>query len=48
MLSKAGAPQAQEPSLQNIVTDLRTRDRWMIAFNEAAGAFDLTGFDVSH
>jgi Helix-turn-helix domain len=34
------APRAQEPSSRNIVTDLRSRDRYMIAFNEAASNID--------
>ncbi|SHN87168.1 hypothetical protein [Bradyrhizobium erythrophlei] len=47
MIHKPGAQKAQQTSSRNIVTDLRSRDRYMIAFNEAAGAFDLTAFDVS-
>jgi len=34
------ARRAQEPSPQNIVTDLRSRDRYMIAFNNAASGLD--------
>jgi hypothetical protein len=49
-MSKANNPgerRAQEPSSRNIVTDLRSRDRYMIAFNEAAGGFDVSAFNVS-
>jgi hypothetical protein len=42
-----GAPRAQASSPQTIVTDLRSRDRWSIAFNEAAPANKLTKFDVA-
>ena len=46
MFDKPTAPRAQATP-QNIVTDLRSRERWMIAFNEAAGGFDVSAFDVS-
>ena len=40
MSNNPAAPRAQEPSSRNIVTDLRSRDRYMIAFNEAASSID--------
>jgi hypothetical protein len=49
-MSKPAAHEAQAAppaSCGNIVTDLRSRDQWMIAFNEAAGGFDVSAFKVS-
>jgi hypothetical protein len=40
MINKPTAPRAQEPASRNIVTDLRSRDQYMIAFNEAASCIE--------
>jgi hypothetical protein len=45
---RARATQASSANTsQNIVTDLRSRDQWMIAFNEVSGGFDVSAFNVA-
>ena len=46
MTNSSPQRQAQDTS-PNIVTNLASRDRWMIAFNEAAGSLDINAVTVA-